>query len=105
MYIIIIIFVFFEIKQLYGTEQNLGDPWRKETAVKFYISIPTLFTGQQSFSSARRDVYRSDDMIWLIELIFTCLFSLHPRINTLWHKKSTLFHIQPKVFKKLGISF
>lgn len=86
MYIIVIIILSFEIKQSYGTEQNLGDPWRKEMAVKFYISIPTLFTGQQSFSSARRDVYRSDDMIWLRELICTCFSSLRPRINTLWHK-------------------
>lgn len=57
----------------HGTEQNMGDPWRKEAAVKSYITIPTLFTVQQSFSSVRhgKEVYRFDDMIWLIDLICT----------------------------------
>lgn len=57
----------------HGTEQNTGDPWRKEAAVKSYITIATLFTVQQSFSSVRHGkwVYRSDDMIWLINLICT----------------------------------
>lgn len=55
----------------HGTEQNMGAPWRKEAAVKSYITIPTLFTVQQSFSSVRhgKEVYRFDDMIWLIDLI------------------------------------
>lgn len=51
----------------HGTEQNMGDPWRKEAALKSYIIIPTLFTVQQSLSSVRhgKEVYRLDDMIWL----------------------------------------
>lgn len=57
----------------HGTEQNIGDPWRKEAAIKSYITIPTLFTVQQSFSSVRHGekVYRFDDMIWLIDLLCT----------------------------------
>lgn len=57
----------------HGTEQDPGDPWRKEAEVKSYISIPTLFTVQQSFSSVRhgKEVYRLDDVIWLIYLICT----------------------------------
>lgn len=51
----------------HGTEQNMGDPWRKEAAPKSYIFIPTLFTVQQSLSSVRhgKEVYRLDDTIWL----------------------------------------
>lgn len=57
----------------HGTEQNMGDPRREETADKSYFTIPTLFTVQQSFSSVRhgKEVYRLDDMIWLIDLICT----------------------------------
>lgn len=51
----------------------MGDPWRKEAAVKSSVTIPTIFTVQQSFSSVRhgKEVYRFDDMIWLIDLICT----------------------------------
>lgn len=61
----------------HGTEQNMGDPWREEAVVISYITITTLFTVQQSFFSVRhgKEVYRSDDMIWLIYLIYTNLFS------------------------------
>lgn len=67
----------------HGTEQNTGDPWRKEAAVISYITIPTLFTVQQSLFSVRhgKEVYRSDDMIWLIDLICTVFCSSHPRIH------------------------
>lgn len=60
----------------HGTEQNMGDPWRKEAAVKSYLTLPTLFTVQQSLSSVRhgKEVYRLDDMIWLRDLI--CTFSV-----------------------------
>ena len=51
----------------------MEDPWRKEAAIKSYITIPTLFTVQQSLSSVRhgKEVYRFDDMIWLKDLICT----------------------------------
>lgn len=70
----IIVFSFTLRPSSHGTEQNGGDPWKKEAAIKSYITIPTLFTVEQSFSSVRhgKEVYRFDDMIWLIELICTC---------------------------------
>lgn len=71
----------------HGTEQNMGDPWREEAAVKSYITIPTLFT-VQSFSSVRhgKEVYRLDDVIWLIDLICT-VSVLHLQGSTHWKYK------------------